>query len=59
MSELLFCYDDQGSRTKNLTTYFRNLPRDFWWFNENEDELYYRLVKEFSDEVFYSDEYDI
>lgn len=59
MCELLFCYDDSGNRTKRLTTYFRNLPRDFWWFQENENSLYYRIIKEFSEEVYYKGEYEV
>ncbi|WP_154660505.1 hypothetical protein [Halopiger goleimassiliensis] len=58
MSEILFAYNEEGEKIRDLRIFFRNLPSDFWWFQENEDELYYRLMKEFADELYYADQSD-
>jgi hypothetical protein len=56
MAELLFCYDDRGERIrKHINVHFRFIPRNFWWFQQNPNELYYRLLKEIADQVTYSD----
>lgn len=57
MAEILLCYNDEGKRIKKLKTSFSCLPEDFWWFKHNENEIYYRLIKEFSDDVSYSTTY--
>lgn len=57
MAEILFCYDQNGKRTKRLISRFSCLPEDFWWFEKFPNEIYYKLVKEFSDEVQYADGY--
>lgn len=56
MSELLFCFNVNGKRTKKLWTYFKFLPRDFWWFEKFPNELYYSIIKEFSNKVYYKGE---
>jgi hypothetical protein len=57
MSELLLCYDEKRNRSKKLISRFDCLPADFWWFEHNPNEIYYGLIKEFSDEVQYTDNY--
>lgn len=57
LAEILFCYDKDGSKTKQLVTKFTKLPKDFWWFQKYPNEIYYRLVREFSDRVEYADDY--
>lgn len=54
MSEILFCFDNSGNRTKKLICKFSNLPKNFWWFKKNTEEIYFKLVNSFSDEVRYS-----
>jgi len=56
MSEILLCYNDQNKKDKKLITFFINLPRNFWWFVKYPDEIYYKIIKEFSDDVFYKGE---
>jgi hypothetical protein len=53
MAEMLFCYDEAGKKVKRLRVVFKNLPEDFWWFEKYPDEIYYKIVKEFADEIVY------
>lgn len=53
LSEILCCYNNDGQRIKTLLTKFRELSEDFWWFKKFPESLYYRLIKEFSDEILY------
>jgi len=57
MAEILLCYNDEGKRVKKLKTYFSSLPKDFWWFEHNRNEIYYRLINEFSEKISYSEIY--
>ncbi len=56
MVEILFCYNNNGKKIRRLTTVFTELPRNFWWFEKHPDEIYYKMIKEFSDEVKYKEE---
>lgn len=57
MVEILLCYDDEGRRVRELHASFSRLPEDFWWFQKNQREIYYKLVREFADSITYADEY--
>jgi|GEM_PF-2375506 len=57
MAEILLCYDDEGNKVKSIASKFSNLPKNFWWFERNQNEIYYKLVNEFSEDVIYSETY--
>ena len=57
MAELLSCYDSDCNRIRaSVETHFRYLPRDFWWFVKYPNELYYKIIKEISNNVTYAGE---
>jgi len=56
LSQLLFAYDEKGNKIRKSVAYFREIPKDFWWFHRNANEIYLRLIFEFADEVYYKDD---
>ena len=57
MAEILLCYNSEGKRIRKLKVHFSCLPEDFWWFEKNPNEIYYKLVREFAETLTYSDTY--
>lgn len=53
LGKLLFGYDSSGNEIRSLHFHFRHLPDDFWWLENNESEVYYKIIKEISDVVTY------
>lgn len=51
--DMLCCYTESGKKIKSLLVNFAELPEDFWWFEKHPNSLYYRLIKEFADEIVY------
>lgn len=55
MIDILFCMNERGEKKRKLITYLRNIPKDFWWFEER-SSIYYDLIELFSDEIYFAND---
>ena len=49
----IYCFDQQGQKTKEMVVEFTYLPKDFWWFRgwQTSRSLYKTLAFEIADRV--------